>query len=1287
MRKPGGLILNFQRETTLAWVALSLVLVLNGAALWHELAISRVDLNDNVFHFTLIERMADAIGRGQNPLDCWSAEWTLGYPVLRTYQPLAHLVVVAAWLVLGKTVSLMTVFVWTRYLSLTLLPLSFFACARLIGLRPLAAASAALLAPMVSTNFLYGVEYGSFTWAGSGLFPQQVAANLLLLSLGFGYRAIRGGKHLTLTGLVLGLTFLSHYIYGYIGALSLALLALMPDAELTRAIRIRRMVLVGTASAAFAAFQIAPLLLDRTINHSRWESQWKWDSFGGAQVLKWMFTGELLDHGRLPTLTLLAFGAAGWILWRQFRLHQRNQADAFVLFGSAMWLAMFCGRPLWGPLLEMLGVSQDFQLHRVIGGVHIFMVLLAAIGLAALWGELGSQRRWGTAVIAFVVLLYPMVQERRENLSNDARWGQANLTAFEIAHPSIDATLQRIKDRGGRVYPGLAANWGGQFKIGSVPLHAFLSVAQLPALSFLYHSMALTSDVTVLFDERNPAHYQLFNIKTVVVPAQGGPVLPPFLTPVERIGRFRLLDAPGGGYFEVVDVRAAVTTSRNDFFDVNSRWLASPWVAMHQHLLLDWNGAAPPALARVSPDDPVPPVAPADSAGMILSERITGDTYESEIQSARDCYVLFKMTWHANWRPELDGQPVSAVMLSPGFPGVAVPAGRHRVRFQYRPEKWRAAGAILGILVVCFLAFVEYRSALPKFSISWNLKARQTAQIAAGIVLLALPACIPLFSNQVLDGHDAFEYFPRLTEFHENISNGILLPRWAPDLVHGNGEPFFLFNPPLIYYLGELWHWLGFSFVASMNLTCIVVVLGSAWATFLLGRLYFGNRGGWLAAAALLYAPYFAVDLYVRSAMAEFASFPFLALALYGFGAYAREGKRRALVVGAAGYAGVIFSHHAAALFFTPLLAAFIGFTAWQTGKWRVLGHQALGFVLGLGLGAAAWLPALALRGDIQIDRLLQGYLRYSNHFVYLRQLLYSPWGFGISVPGANDEMSFSLGWSHLLLAAAVWVLATRFSKPADRLWLRFFTASLAVLCILMMPESEWLWDHVRLLKYAQFPWRLLGPAAICLALLVAPLGRILDSFPRFRTPAFAGAMAFLIVPNLSHLTARQMRDVDPAFWTPQRIAARGIEVTTAGEYTPRWIDVSAAPASVLEVGSDVQIRDTRRTPVSWSGQVVANHPSTMQLPISYFPGWRVEMDGHRLNAGLLSPAGQIRFEVPTGEHRVQAAFLRTPLLWTADLISAVTLLLLMILGFAPRGMVAAPLRALRRCFADTSHP
>ena len=86
------------------------------------------------------------------------------------------------------------------------------------------------------------------------------------------------------------------------------------------------------------------------------------------------------------------------------------------------------------------------------------------------------------------------------------------------------------------------------------------------------------------------------------------------------------------------------------------------------------------------------------------------------------------------------------------------------------------------------------------------------ARIAGGLATLALPVCVSLFTSKLSSGHDANEYLPRMVEFHENIAHGILLPRWAPDFSHGAGQPLFLFNPPMFYYLAELWHLLGFGY-------------------------------------------------------------------------------------------------------------------------------------------------------------------------------------------------------------------------------------------------------------------------------------------------------------------------------------------------------------------------------------------------------------------------------------------------------------------------------------------
>ena len=79
-------------------------------------------------------------------------------------------------------------------------------------------------------------------------------------------------------------------------------------------------------------------------------------------------------------------------------------------------------------------------------------------------------------------------------------------------------------------------------------------------MAFLYHAMALTSDLMVRFDERNPAHYRLFNVATVL--ADRDRVLPPVLSPVAEFGRFRLLAPPAAGYFDLVSVPYGVRCDR-----------------------------------------------------------------------------------------------------------------------------------------------------------------------------------------------------------------------------------------------------------------------------------------------------------------------------------------------------------------------------------------------------------------------------------------------------------------------------------------------------------------------------------------------------------------------------------------------------------------------------------------------------------------------------------------------------------------------------------------------------
>jgi len=53
---------------------LTAILACSAAGMWPDLANSRVDLNDNVSHFAMIERIVQTLEHGGNPLDVWSPE-------------------------------------------------------------------------------------------------------------------------------------------------------------------------------------------------------------------------------------------------------------------------------------------------------------------------------------------------------------------------------------------------------------------------------------------------------------------------------------------------------------------------------------------------------------------------------------------------------------------------------------------------------------------------------------------------------------------------------------------------------------------------------------------------------------------------------------------------------------------------------------------------------------------------------------------------------------------------------------------------------------------------------------------------------------------------------------------------------------------------------------------------------------------------------------------------------------------------------------------------------------
>ncbi|MDH7474249.1 MAG: hypothetical protein QHJ74_09610, partial [Anaerolineae bacterium] len=151
------------------------------------------------------------------------------------------------------------------------------------------------------------------------------------------------------------------------------------------------------------------------------------------------------------------------------------------------------------------------------------------------------------------------------------------------------------------------------------------------------------------------------------------------------------------------------------------------------------------------------------------------------------------------------------------------------------------------------------------------------------VLLLALPAIHPSLRPELPRGGDTGLHLYRLVELDHCLRQGLLFPRWMPDLAYGYGYPLFNFYAPLSTYLTEALHLLGLAFVPALRAGFILCLLGSGLAMYLFGREVFGERAGLVAAVAYVYAPYLLYNHYVRGSLSDALAFVWFPLVFWAF--------------------------------------------------------------------------------------------------------------------------------------------------------------------------------------------------------------------------------------------------------------------------------------------------------------------------------------------------------------------------------------------------------------------
>jgi hypothetical protein len=676
---------NTTAETRGRWIAAALLLLVlvpvafNAVALWPEVSVPVPSLNDDAVHYLVVQRASDALATGENPLDHWLPEIELGFPMFRYYQHLPQVAVVLLHRLLLKRLELFTVFNLVRYLILVAFPLVVYWSMRRMDFSVVAAAVAAAVAGLISGNGTYGFEYGSYIWRGHGMYTQLWAMPLSFITLACLDRLVDRGKGHVAAVLACSALALTHLIYAYMMVISGLVLLLVGASRANFRHRIARLIIVGLPAGIISSYVSVPFVLGKAyLSASAYLQQWKYDSFGAHDVLKWLVSGELFDAGRLPVLTgLLALGVAAALF-----SGSRPARVALTLF--TVWVALYFGRPTWGRLVDVLPMHEGLLFHRFIGSVHVGAILLMGLGGEWLWRYLSAvEERWRVAAVALValILLVPALRERRDHYATNAQWLERARRAIDADGDAqaILATLRGLPP--GRTYVGLRADWGRQMQFGDLRFYDLLVFNRIVSVPPPYQGMSLNSDLIWHFNDHRLDHYDLFNVKYVVAPRQWP--APEFLRPLRETGRYTLYEAPTDGYgaFAVIVDRVS-PASQSDLFFRNRTWFLSGDPGARRFVRYEYPSGAPasPAGGGVA--------AAVEGAkcptGALHEELVSRGRIELRTECPVAATLVLKATYHPNWRVTVDGTEARPFMASPSFIGVELPPGPHRVRAEYR---------------------------------------------------------------------------------------------------------------------------------------------------------------------------------------------------------------------------------------------------------------------------------------------------------------------------------------------------------------------------------------------------------------------------------------------------------------------------------------------------------------------------------------------------------------------------------------------------------------------------
>lgn len=547
--------------------------------------------------------------------------------------------------------------------------------------------------------------------------------------------------------------------------------------------------------------------------------------------------------------------------------------------------------------------------------------------------------------------------------------------------------------------------------------------------------------------------------------------------------------------------------------------------------------------------------------------------------------------------------------------------------------------------------------------------------LVLAVILLSVGAIFPLLNNGFFEFHDNTQVV-RVFEMEKALSHGMFPVRWSQDLGYGYGYPIFNFYSPLPYYIGGFFVLAGFDVLLATKLMFVFGILFSGLSMFLFSNKFFGIKAGLVSAVIYMYFPYHAVNIYVRGAVGEFFAYAFLPLVFLGIYSLIEKTKEKNLFINNIGEILIIAlsifllaTSHNLSLFMLLLilLPFFILSFFLAKSKKLFLTVAFFSIILGLALSSFYIIPAFSEMKYTNVASQVGGGADFKDHFVCVEQYWNSMWGYGGSIQGCVDGLSFKLGTVNIILLPIVLVLLVfNLWKGKFRIQEKTIVISFVLLVISLFftfQISETVWKNVPFMPYLQYPWRFINFISLFIS-FIAGYGIFFIEKKESIISLFVSLIVSVLVISVSlKLFVPQYYTLFGSNYYTDKTYINYDVSKISDEYMPKGFLKPQSHSQIPKDNAYLENQGSLKTIISKTNYQKAefnlSFPSEIFINTAYFPAWRAYVNGKELEINQTNKGMKVL--LPRGKGIIDLKFVQTPIEVFGNLLSVISFLSIII--------------------------